>query len=126
MHFKVSSALCFKLDRSKILSFGNGLNILSSDALNLDHCKILLFCKELKKIQFSSAQELLSQWMEEKVHLQNHLDPEIDCNYDEDDWQRYEIESDVKKQWDKMLANNYDEYGLSFSEDPREKYSGMS
>ena len=27
MHFKMSSAICFSLDRSKILSSGNGLSI---------------------------------------------------------------------------------------------------
>ena len=26
MHFKLSSAICFNLDQSKILSSGNGLN----------------------------------------------------------------------------------------------------
>lgn len=70
------------------------------------------------------AQELLSQWMEEKVNLTGGLDPEIDCRYDDDAWEKHEIQSDVKREWDNLLANNYEEYGLNLTslDDPG-KYS---
>lgn len=64
---------------------------------------------------YNEAQDLLSQWMEEKVNLTGGLGPEIDCNYDEDGWEKHEIQADVKREWDNLLANNYEEYGLPLS-----------
>lgn len=69
-----------------------------------------------------SAQDLLSQWMEEKVHLIGGLEPEIDCHYGDDDWEKHEIQSDVKREWDNLLADNYEEYGLPLSSRPSDKY----
>ncbi|KAL4235902.1 hypothetical protein ACF0H5_004292 [Mactra antiquata] len=71
---------------------------------------------------YNEAQDLLSQWMEEKVNLIGGLEPEIDCNYGDDDWEKYEIQSDVKKEWDNLLANNYEEYGLPLSSRPDSQY----
>lgn len=53
--------------------------------------------------------------MEEKVNLIGGLEPEIDCHYEEDGWEKHEIQSDVKREWDNLLANNYEEYGLPLS-----------
>lgn len=69
---------------------------------------------------YSEAQELLSQWMEEKVNLAGGLAPDIDSHYDDDDWEKYEIQSDVKREWDNLLANNYEEYGLPLSSRPND------
>jgi len=63
------------------------------------------------------AQDLLSQWMEEKVNLTSGLEPEIDCTYEADGWERHELQSDVKREWDKLLADNYDDYGLQLATD---------
>ena len=70
-----------------------------------------------------SAQELLSDWMEEKVNLTS--DPAIDSQYDDDSWQRYAVESDVKREWDKLLADNLDDYELPLSSRPSKRNSGM-
>lgn len=69
-----------------------------------------------------SAQELLSQWMEEKVLLTS--DPVIDSQYDDDSWQRYAIESDVKREWDNLLANNLEDYALPLSPGRAKRNSG--
>ncbi|XP_052253520.1 coiled-coil domain-containing protein 191-like isoform X2 [Dreissena polymorpha] len=74
----------------------------------------------------TEAQELLSQWMEEKVNLLGGLDPDIDCNFEDDAWEKHEIKSDVKKEWDNLLANNYEEYGLHFLTGDDSKYKDSS
>ncbi|KAL5020473.1 hypothetical protein ScPMuIL_003365 [Solemya velum] len=73
----------------------------------------------------SEAQELLTQWMNDKV--------ELDAS-DVDDDVRYRLgESDVKREWDHLLENNYEEYGIpsgsrsgkhrsSYTDDP---YAGI-
>ena len=55
--------------------------------------------------------------MEEKVNLTSGLEPEIDCTYEADGWERHELQSDVKREWDKLLADNYDDYGLQLATD---------
>ncbi|WAR04562.1 CC191-like protein [Mya arenaria] len=72
---------------------------------------------------YNEAQELLSQWMEEKVNLTGGLGPDIDCNYEDDAWEKHELQSDVKREWDNMLANNYEEYGLMLSSREEKKTS---
>lgn len=70
------------------------------------------------------AQELLSQWMEEKVNLTGYDDSETDVQYTDDAWERHEVQSDVKREWDKLLSNNLEEYGLhhSSADTPGEYY----
>ena len=60
--------------------------------------------------------------MDEKVHLTS--DPVIDSHYDDDSWQRYAVESDVKREWDNLLANNLEEYELPLSSRPTKRSSG--
>ena len=60
--------------------------------------------------------------MEEKVNLTS--DPTIDSHYDDDSWQRYAVESDVKREWDKLLADNLEDYELPLSSRPAKKNSG--
>ncbi|KAJ8321390.1 hypothetical protein KUTeg_001072 [Tegillarca granosa] len=56
---------------------------------------------------YSEAQELLSQWIDEKVNLDNDDDDFVDEN-----WHQRASQCDVKKEWDHLLENNYDEYGI--------------
>ena len=48
MHFKTSSAICFNLDQSKILSSGNGLSLCQDTHHNKDcpcsHCRLRSVC----------------------------------------------------------------------------------
>ena len=60
--------------------------------------------------------------MEEKVNLTS--DPVIDSQYDDDSWQRYAIESDVKREWDNLLADNLEDYELPLSSRPTKRNSG--
>ena len=43
------------------------------------------------------------------------LGPDIDATYQDDGWERHALQADVKREWDNMLANNYEEYGLLMS-----------
>ncbi|KAK6173528.1 hypothetical protein SNE40_016960 [Patella caerulea] len=52
----------------------------------------------------TEAEELLTQWMNEKVILND----EIDDEYIADVWNQRTIESDVKKEWDYLLADDED------------------
>ncbi|XP_021355188.1 coiled-coil domain-containing protein 191-like [Mizuhopecten yessoensis] len=56
----------------------------------------------------SEAQDLLSQWMDEKVNLQDDGDDYLD----DDMYQRRMVQSDVKREWDHLLQDNYEEQGL--------------
>lgn len=92
-------------------------------ALNDSNIRVHICRNVIAILYLITAQDLLSQWMEEKVNLIGGLDPEIDCHYDDDDWEKHEIQSDVKREWDNLLANNYEEYGLPLSSRPSEKHS---
>ncbi|KAK3611353.1 hypothetical protein CHS0354_025881 [Potamilus streckersoni] len=59
----------------------------------------------------TEAHELLSQWMTERVDFGKDDEPDsVD-----DIWHQRAIESDVKREWDHLLANNYEEFGLQLS-----------
>ena len=71
---------------------------------------------------FFLAKELLSEWMEDKVDLTS--EPIIDSQYDDDSWQRYAVESDVKREWDNLLADNLEDYELPLMSKPSKRNSG--
>lgn len=56
----------------------------------------------------TEAQDLLSQWMDEKVQLHDEGDEDLE----DDLYQRRTVQSDVKREWDHLLQNNYEEQGL--------------
>ena len=51
MHFEVSSAICFSLDQSKILSSGNGLKLINNNKLKfpLNHVNLHSECLQMKE-----------------------------------------------------------------------------
>ncbi|XP_041372420.1 coiled-coil domain-containing protein 191-like [Gigantopelta aegis] len=57
----------------------------------------------------SEAQELLTQWMNEKVVLSDDID--IDDEY----WPRIRAQAEVKAEWDHLLADNTDDWDLTNS-----------
>ncbi|KAL3887288.1 hypothetical protein ACJMK2_027231 [Sinanodonta woodiana] len=59
----------------------------------------------------TEAHELLSQWMNDRVDFGGDDEPD---NVD-DIWHQRAVESDVKREWDHLLANNYEEFGLQLS-----------
>lgn len=59
----------------------------------------------------TEAQDLLSQWMEEKVCLDVDDDGGGDA-YSDDALHQRRLESNVKKEWDHLLDNNYELYDV--------------
>ena len=72
MHFKMSSAICFNLDLSKILSSGNGLCPInnSTDEVIFDHSKRISYTNLLKsKIHHSPERIMQPQMKIKPLHI---------------------------------------------------------
>ncbi|CAC5393174.1 unnamed protein product [Mytilus coruscus] len=55
----------------------------------------------------SEAQELLSQWVNDKIRLDNDMD-----EFDDGPWNKRSLE--VKKEWDHLVDYNNEEYGMNY------------
>ncbi|XP_063441327.1 coiled-coil domain-containing protein 191-like [Mytilus trossulus] len=55
----------------------------------------------------SEAQELLSQWVNDKIRLDNDMD-----DFDDEPWNKRSLE--VKKEWDHLVDYNNEEYGMNY------------
>lgn len=63
-------------------------------------------------VVFIPAQELLSQWVNDKIRLDNDMD-----EFDDEPWNKRS--SEVKREWDHLVDNNNEEYGMNYY---RKKY----
>lgn len=56
---------------------------------------------------YSEAQELLSQWVNDKIRLDNDMD-----DFDEEPWNKRSLE--VKREWDHLVDTNNEEFGINY------------
>ena len=75
MHFKMSSAICFNLDQSKILSSGNALNPVPNNK-NLNRSKLKTFADNQLNKLFSKSLENIVEERENAGHQHLLLYPQ--------------------------------------------------
>ena len=78
----------------------------------LSSCVMFFIRTCLMNVVFIPAHELLSQWVNDKIRLDNDMD-----EFDDEPWNKKSLE--VKREWDHLVDNNNEEYGMNYY---RKKY----
>lgn len=73
---------------------------------------------------FVTAEELLRQWISEKVtHSKDGAEPDADVESD-DPWRQQELGSKARREWNSMLNGNFEEFsGMRFASNGKRESS---